>query len=114
MAQDSLVSYQVVSHGAVEVVDRLALRERIRCGEVDGSTQISPEGVEEWKSAGEYPELRRYFDLASQHGPFAKRESDDEVTTVSRSRLIIYLALAALTGAWMMMILSPICMIFGG
>jgi len=114
MAQDSLVSYQVVSHGAVEVMDRATLRERIRSGEVNGSTQISPEGVEEWKSAGEYPELRRYLDLASQHSPSTKRESDEEVTTVSRSRLITYLALAALTGAWLMMILSPICLIFGG
>jgi hypothetical protein len=116
MAFELGASYQVVSpHGAVDTVDRAALRDRIRRGEVTASTLIAPAGIEEWKPAADYPELQHYFELAaaSPH-PAAKRDDDAVDATVSPARLITYLALAGLTAGWMMMILAPICMIFGG
>ena len=80
-----------------------------RGGQVTDSTLISPEGVESWKSAAEYPELRHYFDIAGQKAPAAPESDVEEHATVSRARLITYLALAGLTGGWVMMVLGPLC-----
>jgi hypothetical protein len=108
------MAYQVVSDGAVEVIERATLRDWIRGGQVTDSTLISPDGVESWKSAGEYPELRHYFDIAGQKAPAAPESDVEEQATVSRARLITYLGLAGLTGGFIMMILGPLCMVLGG
>lgn len=50
--------------GGIEELDRFALRDRIRNGEVSRATEIALKGSEEWRAAESFPELLRYFDLA--------------------------------------------------
>lgn len=50
--------------GGIEELDRFALRDRIRSGDVGRATEIALKGTEEWRSAESFPELARYFDLA--------------------------------------------------
>jgi hypothetical protein len=114
MASEPGVSYDVVLNGAVETLDRNAMRDRIRRGEVDGATSIAVAGSESWMPAAEYPELQRYLALASHTVPQPAPVADDDYETVSAGRLIAYLTLAGFTAALMMSILAPVCMIFGG
>ncbi len=50
--------------GGIEELDRFAVRDRIRTGDVGRATEIALKGTEEWRSAESFPELVRYFDLA--------------------------------------------------
>lgn len=54
--------YQIAGEGK-ELFSRMDLRERIRSGEIGAGTEIAREGTDEFRAAGEYPELARYFSL---------------------------------------------------
>ncbi len=49
--------------GGIEELDRFALRDRIRSGDVGRGTELALKGTEDWRSAESFPELERYFDL---------------------------------------------------
>lgn len=51
--------------GGVEVLDRFAVRDRIRCGDIHSATELAPAGTDDWKPAASFAELARYFDLAA-------------------------------------------------
>lgn len=51
--------------GGIEELDRFAVRDGIRSGEIEAHTELAIKGTEEWKAAVEFPELARYFSLIS-------------------------------------------------
>ena len=58
--------YRYVPYGgSVEEHDRFAIAQKIRHGDIDGSTQLAVVGSDLWKAAASYPELARYFELAA-------------------------------------------------
>ena len=58
--------YRFVQYGGgVEELDRFAIRERIRSGDIAEHSELSLVGSEDWKPASSYPELARYFELAA-------------------------------------------------
>jgi Protein of unknown function (DUF4013) len=58
--------YKLVPYGGgVEEHDRLAIRDRIRSGDVTGETELAVVGTDDWRPAASYAELRRYFELAA-------------------------------------------------
>jgi len=58
--------YRFVPYGGgVEELDRLAVRDRIRSGDIEGHTELAPAGTEQWRPAASFPELARYFELAA-------------------------------------------------
>lgn len=56
--------YRIAGEGR-ELFSRMNLRDRIRGGEVVGTTEIATEGSEDYRPAAEYPELARYLSLLS-------------------------------------------------
>lgn len=77
--------------GGVEEVDRLALRERIRRGEVTRETELAIPGTEEWRAAGSFRELARYFELAvaMPRGPVAGTPAKPPRTVEPMSKRIL-------------------------
>lgn len=61
--------------GREDVVDHTQMRELIRHGEIDASSEIASEGTEKWEAAGKYPELQRYFALAAAQQHVERRPS---------------------------------------
>lgn len=60
--------YQVAGDGK-QLFTRADLRDRIRSGEIVMMTGVAMEGTDEFRPAGEFPELARYFSLlSSEHG----------------------------------------------
>lgn len=58
--------YRIVLYGGgVEEVDRFAIRDRIRTGELTAETEISLLRSDEWRPAASFPEFSRYFELAA-------------------------------------------------
>jgi hypothetical protein len=55
----------VQAGGGVEMLDRFAVRDRIRSGDIDAQTELALAGGDDWKPASSFPELTRYFALAS-------------------------------------------------
>ncbi|MBI2212805.1 MAG: hypothetical protein HYU52_04090 [Acidobacteria bacterium] len=55
----------VMPGGGFEELDRVAVRERIRKGDVVPGTDLSVAGTDAWRPAGSYPELARYFEMAA-------------------------------------------------
>lgn len=107
--------YTVVNaKAAVEEIDRNELRSRIRGGSITPETLMASRGTEDWQPAGRYPELKRYFDLASQ-APESQQESPipDYIATTPL-RLILFVALGAFAARVLMQFIAPICLIFGG
>jgi len=50
--------------GGIEEIDRFAVRDRIRAGDILRETELAPAGTDDWRAAASYPELVRYFELA--------------------------------------------------
>jgi hypothetical protein len=67
MADTATVTrYRFVPYGGgVEVLDRVAVRDRIRMGDIEAHSELSVVGTEEWHPAASFPELARYFELAA-------------------------------------------------
>jgi len=62
----TVARYRFVQYGGgVEVLDRLAVRDRIRSGDIEAHSELSLVGTEEWQAAASFPELARYFELAA-------------------------------------------------
>jgi len=58
--------YKFVPYGGgVEQLDRLAVRDRIRSGDILPQSELAIAGTDEWKPAVSYPELVRYFEMAA-------------------------------------------------
>jgi hypothetical protein len=58
------VRYRYVPYGGgLEELDRLAVRDRIRAGDIEASTELSIVGNDQWHAAASFPELARYFEL---------------------------------------------------
>ena len=58
--------YRFVPYGGgVEELDRIAIRDRIRSGDIEGHTELAMAGNDDWRPAAAYPELARYFELAA-------------------------------------------------
>src|ERR1041385_7271991 len=58
--------YRFVPYGGgVEELDRFALRDRIRSGDVMPHSELAIAGSDEWRPASSYPELARYFEMAA-------------------------------------------------
>jgi hypothetical protein len=55
--------------GGTEEVDKFALRDRIRRGELDGKTVVARVGSDDWRPMSDYPELRRYLEMATAARP---------------------------------------------
>ncbi len=51
--------------GGVEELDRFAVRDHIRAGDILPQNELALVGTDEWRPASSYPELARYFDLAA-------------------------------------------------
>ena len=62
--------YQIAGEGK-ELFTRADLRERIRTGEIGAGTEIARQGSEEFRAAGEFPELARYFSLLTSSSAVA-------------------------------------------
>jgi hypothetical protein len=62
--QPPAIRYRVF--GRSESFDRAGMRELIRRGEVSSLTDVAIENSNDWKPAGNYPELLRYLSLAAQ------------------------------------------------
>jgi hypothetical protein len=62
----SQTRYRFVPYGGgVEELDRLAIRDRIRTGDIEGHTELALLGSDDWRPAASFPELARYFELAA-------------------------------------------------
>lgn len=58
--------YRLVQYGGgVEELDRFAVRDRIRAGDITAETQLAIANTDEWRAAAAFPELGRYFEIAS-------------------------------------------------
>lgn len=58
--------YRFVPYGGgVEELDRFAVRDRIRSGDIVPATELALVGTDDWRTADSYPELVRYFELAA-------------------------------------------------
>ncbi len=56
--------YQIEgSDGARQVLDRFAVRDRIRAGTITTATSLARAGSQRWFPAAQFPELQRYFSL---------------------------------------------------
>ncbi len=51
--------------GGLEELDRFAVRDRIRAGEITEVTELALVPTDDWRAAADYPELIRYFNIAS-------------------------------------------------
>ncbi len=61
--------YRFVPYGGgVEELDRFAVRDRIRSGDIQAHTELSLVNSDEWRAAASFPELARYFELAAVSG----------------------------------------------
>lgn len=101
--------YRVV--GARAVVHELDERDvvsRIRSGMIRPTTLVAAAGSDDFAAASTFPELAIYFGDA-----IASSADEGELSTVSRARLITYLALAGLTAALLMSLITPLCLILG-
>jgi len=66
VSQQPQARYKFVPYGGgVQELDRFALAQQIRAGEVTADTHLAIVGSDEWKPAASYPELVRYFELAA-------------------------------------------------
>ena len=62
----SALRYKFVPYGGgVEELDRLAIRDRIRAGDIAPESELAVAGTDDWRAAVSYPELARYFELAA-------------------------------------------------
>lgn len=62
----TVTRYRFVPYGGgVEVLDRFAIRDRIRSGDIEAHSELSVVGTDEWHAAASFPELARYFELAA-------------------------------------------------
>lgn len=62
--------YKLVQYGGgIEELDRFAIRDRIRCGEITGETELAIVGTDEWQPAALFPELGRYLEIAATRPP---------------------------------------------
>jgi hypothetical protein len=76
--------YRFVPYGGgVEELDRFAVRERIRSGDIEAHTELSLAGGDEWRAAASYPELARYFELAATS---SRRAIGQHLVTPSKPR----------------------------
>src|SRR5258708_1571203 len=50
--------------GGIEELDRFAVRDRIRTGEIAELTELALVPTDDWRAAADYPELIRYFNIA--------------------------------------------------
>jgi hypothetical protein len=58
--------YKYVPYGGgVEELDRFAVRDRIRTGDIEPHSELAVVGTDDWRTAVSYPELARYFELAA-------------------------------------------------
>lgn len=58
--------YKYVPYGGgVEELDRFAVRDRIRVGDITADSELAVVGTDDWRAAVSYPELARYFELAA-------------------------------------------------
>jgi hypothetical protein len=58
--------YKFVPYGGgVEELDRFAVRDRIRTGDIEAHSELAIVGTDDWRAAVSYPELARYFELAA-------------------------------------------------
>src|SRR5687767_1909128 len=56
--------YKYVPYGGgVEELDRLAVRDRIRAGDITAETELALLHTDDWRAAATYPELGRYFEI---------------------------------------------------
>ncbi len=51
--------------GGIEELDRFAVRDRIRTGEIAELTELALVPTDDWRAAADYPELIRYFNIAA-------------------------------------------------
>lgn len=67
MSEVPVQRYRFVPYGGgVEELDRFAVRDRIRAGEITAETELaSVQSVDDWRPAVSYPELSRYFEIAA-------------------------------------------------
>lgn len=66
--------YRVAGEGR-DLFSRADLRERIRQGLLDASSEIAREDSEDYQAAGSFPELQRYFSLVSSQEAVASTSS---------------------------------------
>ncbi|HVG25339.1 MAG TPA: hypothetical protein VND45_14375 [Thermoanaerobaculia bacterium] len=58
--------YKYVPYGGgVEELDRFAVRDRIRAGDIEPHSELAVVGTDDWRTAVSYPGLARYFELAA-------------------------------------------------
>lgn len=80
----TVTRYRFVPYGGgVEVLDRLAIRDRIRSGDIEAHAELSVVGTEEWQPAASFPELGRYFELAASS---PRRPSGQHLVMPSKPR----------------------------
>jgi hypothetical protein len=80
----TVTRYRFVPYGGgVEVLDRLAIRDRIRTGDIEAHSELSVVGTDEWHAAASFPELARYFELAAASG---RRPSGQHVVMPGKPR----------------------------
>ena len=104
------IRYEVELPNGVEQFETRQVRDLIRSGLVGSLTPIRVAGTDDWISAADAPELRRYVDLAAKA---REKTSVSATPSVSSRRLILYLALGGLVAGAMMSLLAPICLIIG-
>jgi len=95
--------------GGIEELDRFAVRDRIRSGEIESHTELAITGTEDWKAAADFPELARYFSLASVRpvtsaGPIVQRKTPREVRPMGER--VIQGLLYPLAGGEVMMLIG--------
>lgn len=93
----------------VQEVTQPRLRTLIRNSTVTLTTSVRERGSEQWALAGDIDDFRADFESAA-----AARASDDvDRDSISRKRLVSYMALAGLVAGGMMVILAPLCLLIG-
>lgn len=70
--------------GRHESFDRTGMRELIRRGELTSITDVAVDGTDDWKPAGNYPELLRYLSLAAstRQGSAPQRQAVADTNTM--------------------------------
>ena len=58
--------YRIAMYGGgIEELDRFAIRDLIRRGDVSAQTELAVSVSDDWRTAASYPELARYFNIVS-------------------------------------------------
>lgn len=117
--------YRFVPYGGgVEELDRFAVRDRIRTGDILPQNELAPLGTDDWKPASSYPELLRYFDLAATRSapavipqkardvlPMSRRVADGILYPLLGGQIVTVALLAVVSALPVVSILSSLATI---